>query len=99
MPIALNDTPNGLNDVLPSRRKAKRFLPYACCAATVLCKGGGSNMRAAGTYFEQVPKTVIEKILALREPSAENEMGSDAVVAKRAASDVPIQAKTRNSKP
>src|SRR5271170_1297536 len=99
MPIALNDTPNALNDGLPSRRKAKRFSPYACCAATVLCKGGGSNMRAAGTYFEQVPKTVVENILAQQAPRAENEMGSDAVVAKRAASGVPIQAKTRNSKP
>jgi len=56
-------------------------------------------MRAAGTYFEQVPKTVIEKILAQQAPRAENEMGSDAVVAKRAASGVPIQTKTRNSKP
>jgi hypothetical protein len=56
-------------------------------------------MRAAGTYFEQVPKTVIEKILAQRESPAENEVGSAAAVAKRAASGAPIQTKTRNPKP
>jgi hypothetical protein len=56
-------------------------------------------MRAVGTYFEQVPKTVIEKILAQQEPPVENEMGSDATVAKRAASGAPIQAKSRNPKP
>jgi hypothetical protein len=43
-------------------------------------------MRAMGTYFEQVPKTVIEKIIAQQVPPPENEVAGDAAVNKRAAS-------------
>jgi hypothetical protein len=56
-------------------------------------------MRSAGTYFEQVSKTVIEKILAQQEPPSENKMTSDAAAAKPAASDVPNRTKSRNAKP
>jgi hypothetical protein len=56
-------------------------------------------MRAVGTYFEQVPKAVIEKILAQQVPPAENEMGSDKVVTKRAARNAQNPAKSRNPKP
>jgi hypothetical protein len=56
-------------------------------------------MRAAGTYFEQVPKTVIEKILAQQASPAENKIGSDVAVAKPAASNVASRSKSRNSKP
>jgi hypothetical protein len=56
-------------------------------------------MRAVGTYFEQVPKAVIEKILAQQEPPAEIKMGSDAVVKKSAASSAPNRTKSRNLKP
>lgn len=55
-------------------------------------------MRAAGTYFEQVPKTVIEKIIAQQDPSAEIKMGSDAVAKKPAASSAPNRTKSRNPK-
>jgi len=43
-------------------------------------------LRAIGTYFEQVPKTVIEKILAQQVSSLENELAGDVVVNKRGAS-------------
>jgi hypothetical protein len=56
-------------------------------------------MRAAATHFEQVPKTVIEKILAKQDSPAENKISSDAAVAKPAASNAPNRAKSRNSKP
>ncbi len=36
-------------------------------------------MKAFGTYFEQVPKAVIEKILAQQGPPDEVEVGSDEV--------------------
>jgi hypothetical protein len=51
-------------------------------------------MRAAGTYFEQVPKTVIEKILRQQDPPAENDRGVEQPVEKRGAS----KTKTRNRK-
>jgi hypothetical protein len=82
-----------------ARKKAKRFSPYVCCAVTVLYRKGGPIMRAAGTYFEQVPKTVIEKILAQQEPPAEDEMDSNAALEKPAVSDVPNRSKSRNPKP
>ena len=72
----------------------KRFSPYVSRAATVLCREGGSSMRAAGTYFEQVPKTVIEKILRQQDPPAENDRGVEQPVEKRGAS----KTKTRNRK-
>jgi hypothetical protein len=56
-------------------------------------------MRAAGTYFEQVPKRVIEKILAQQVPPAENGRGSDVAVEKQPASNVPNRTKSRNPKP
>jgi hypothetical protein len=56
-------------------------------------------MRAVGTYFEQVPKAVIEKILAQQAPPAEIKIGSDAAVERPAASNVPIRTKSRNPKP
>jgi len=37
-------------------------------------------MRALGTYFEQVPRTVIEKILAQQNPPPKNEVDSDEVI-------------------
>jgi hypothetical protein len=42
-------------------------------------------MRAIGTYFEQVPKTVVEKILAQQVPSPESKLVGDEAVEKRAA--------------
>jgi hypothetical protein len=42
-------------------------------------------MRAIGTYFEQVPKTVVEKILAQQGPPLENKLIDDAPVSKRSA--------------
>jgi hypothetical protein len=39
-------------------------------------------MKAIGTYFEQVPKTVIEKILAQQDPPDGVELGSDESVEK-----------------
>jgi hypothetical protein len=42
-------------------------------------------MRAIGTYFEQVPKTVVEKILAQQVPPLEKEPINDAPVSKRSA--------------
>ena len=56
-------------------------------------------MRAVATYFEQVPKTVIEKILAQQEPPAENDIGSDKAVVKRTANNAPSRTKLRNSRP
>jgi hypothetical protein len=56
-------------------------------------------MRALGTYFEQVPKAVIEKMLAQQAPPAENEMSRDEAVTKRAASNALNETKSRNSKP
>jgi hypothetical protein len=52
-------------------------------------------MRGIGTYFDQVPKTVIEKMLARQESLAESEPGSDEAVKKWA----PSKTKTRSSKP
>jgi hypothetical protein len=43
-------------------------------------------MRAIGTYFEQVPKAVIEKILAQQVPPPEDERAGDEAGNKRAAS-------------
>ncbi len=43
-------------------------------------------MRTVGTHFEQVPKTVVEKILAQQVPPPENELAGDAAVSKRAIS-------------
>jgi hypothetical protein len=97
--IALNAAPIAQNDVLPSRKKTKRFSPYVCGAATVLCSEGGCIMRAAGTYFEQVPRTVIEKILAQQTLLTENKMATDAAIEKRPVSKALSQTKSRNPKP
>jgi hypothetical protein len=43
-------------------------------------------MRAIGTYFEQVPKAVIEKILAQQVPPSEDEPAAAEAGNKRAAS-------------
>jgi hypothetical protein len=56
-------------------------------------------MRTLGTYFEQVPRTVIEKILAKQDAPAENKIGSNAAVTEPAASKIPNRAKSRNPKP
>jgi hypothetical protein len=56
-------------------------------------------MRAAGTYFEQVPKTVIEKILAQQNSAAEIKMGGDVAVKTPAASNAPNRATFRSPKP
>ncbi len=56
-------------------------------------------MRAAGTYFEQVPRTVIEKILAQQDPPAELEAASAEAVTKRTVSSTPNHTKSRISKP
>jgi hypothetical protein len=56
-------------------------------------------MRAAGTYFEQVPKTVIEKILAQQDPPAESKIGSDIPTVKPGTNTVPSRSKSRNPKP
>jgi hypothetical protein len=59
-------------------------------------------MRATGTYFEQVPKTVIEKILAQQDPPAGVELGSDPSVKKwdssKAVSKAASKVTTRNPK-
>jgi hypothetical protein len=52
-------------------------------------------MRPAGTHFEQVPKAVVEKILAQQAPPAENE--PPAVEAGKQLAGGGI--KTRNPKP
>jgi hypothetical protein len=78
---------------------AKRFSPYVFGTVTVLCREGGSIMKAAGTYFEQVPKAVIEKILAQQAPPAENEIRGDAVTEKPAPASAPNRTESRNSKP
>jgi hypothetical protein len=43
-------------------------------------------MRAIGTYFEQVPKAVIEKILAQQVAPSEDELAGDEAGNKRDAS-------------
>lgn len=43
-------------------------------------------MRGIATYFEQVPKAVIEKILAQQFPPPEDDPAGDAVVNRRAIS-------------
>ena len=57
-------------------------------------------MRGSGTYFEQVPKTVVEKILAQQAPPLEHEVARDAASNKRAtskpASKTPSGTKSRN---
>jgi hypothetical protein len=52
-------------------------------------------MRGVGTYFEQVPKTVVEKILARQNSPAEGESRRDETVKKWTAS----KAKARNPEP
>lgn len=52
-------------------------------------------MRNIRTYFEQVPKTVVEKILARQDPPADSGSRSDETVKKWTAS----KAKARNSEP
>lgn len=56
-------------------------------------------MKAAGTYFEQVPRTVIEKILAQQTLLTENKMATDAAIEKRPVSKALSQTKSRNPKP
>jgi hypothetical protein len=46
----------------------------------VLGREGDPIMRALGTYFEQVPRTVIEKILAQQNPPPKNEVDSDEAI-------------------
>jgi len=55
-------------------------------------------MRASGTYFEQVPKAVMEKILAQQVPPSEDERADDEAVNKRAASKPATNHTTRNAK-
>jgi hypothetical protein len=43
-------------------------------------------MRAMGTYFQQVPKTVVEKIIAQQILPPEDELAGDEAIDKRAAS-------------
>jgi hypothetical protein len=55
-------------------------------------------MKAIGTYFEQVPKTVIEKILAQQDPPDDVEPGSDESVKKWDASKAASKTRIRNPK-
>jgi hypothetical protein len=55
-------------------------------------------MRAIGTYFEQVPKAVIEKILAQQVPPPEDEQAGDQAVNKPAASKPANNHTPRNAK-
>ncbi len=55
-------------------------------------------MKAIGTYFEQVPKTVIEKILAQQDPPDEVELGSDEPVKKWDANKAASKTTIRNPK-
>lgn len=52
-------------------------------------------MRPAATHFEQVPKAVVEKILAQQGPEVENEPPSIEAGKKLAGGEI----KTRNRKP
>ena len=54
-------------------------------------------MKAIGTYFEQVPKTVIEKILAQQDPPDEVELGSDESVKRCGASKTAIKAASKTT--
>ena len=55
-------------------------------------------MKAIGTYFEQVPRAVIEKILAQQAPPDEVELGSEESVKKWDASKAASEATARSSK-
>ena len=55
-------------------------------------------MKAIGTYFEQVPKTVIEKILARQDLPDGAELGSDESVKKPDAGKAASKTTTRNPK-
>jgi hypothetical protein len=55
-------------------------------------------MRAVGTYFEQVPKTVIDKILAQRDRLAEDLRGSAEAVKKSEPGKAASKATARNPK-
>jgi hypothetical protein len=55
-------------------------------------------MRAIGTYFEQVPKAVIEKILAQQAPPPGDELAGEEAVNKPAASKPANNHTTRNAK-
>lgn len=50
-------------------------------------------MKKAGTYFEQVPKAVIEKIIAQQSVLAEGEFGETGAAAKPSAIDTKIPAR------
>jgi hypothetical protein len=54
-------------------------------------------MKTIGTYFEQVPKTVIEKILAQPNPPDDVELGSDESVNKWDASKTAIKAASKTT--
>jgi hypothetical protein len=95
--LALSAIAIPLNDALFSRESTKGFSPYACHAVTVLCREGGSIMKAIGTYFEQVPKTVIEKILAQQGPPDEVELGSDESVKRWGASKTASKAASKTT--
>jgi hypothetical protein len=53
-------------------------------------------MRSVETYFEQVPKVVVEKILARQDPQTAIDLISVAVVNKRPASSAPNRTKSRS---
>jgi hypothetical protein len=55
-------------------------------------------MKAIGTYFEQVPKAVVEKILAQQVPPSEDELASADAVNKWAASKPANHHTTRDAK-
>jgi|HubBroStandDraft_5_1064220.scaffolds.fasta_scaffold284252_3 hypothetical protein len=55
-------------------------------------------MRASGTHFEQVPRAVIEKILAQQVPPSEVELVDDEAVNKRAVRKPATNPATRNAK-
>jgi len=54
-------------------------------------------MKAIGTYFEQFPKTFIEKILAQQGPPDEVELGSDESVKRWGASKTASKAASKTT--
>jgi hypothetical protein len=61
---------------------SKRFSPYVLKTDTVTCIEGGLAMEKAGTHFEQVPKNLVENILARQNTQMENELAENDGVAK-----------------
>jgi hypothetical protein len=82
-----------LNEPLSYAKTCKRFSPYAFGPATVKRVEGGLTMGRTETHFEQVPKSVIEKILAQQDTPAEGESGETGAAAKSSATETKTPAR------